>query len=241
MGIEQNVTRVTARIAAAARRAGRDPDEVTLVAVSKTFPAETVLEAHRAGLSIFGENKIQEARTKIPDVAAALPEDAVSWHFLGHLQRNKVKYAVRLFDMIHSIDSVRLLKELEKRCAAFEIELGLEKRLPLLLEINVAQEATKYGLPIDDRARLNEVVETALRQPHLELQGLMTMAPIVVEPEDARPFFRQLRMLRDDLERDFSAIDLRHLSMGMTGDFEIAVEEGATLVRIGRAIFGRQS
>jgi pyridoxal phosphate enzyme (YggS family) len=236
MSIEQNVAQVMDRIAAAARRAGRDPAEVTLVAVAKTFPAEAVVEAHRAGVSIFGENRVQEAEPKIAVVATVLGEGAVSWHMVGHLQRNKAKRAVMSFDLIHSLDSVRLAKELEKRCAA----LGVKKRIPVLLEVNVSNEATKYGLPADDRAQLAAVVEAILALPHLELQGLMTMAPIVVDPEEARPYFCLLRRLRDGLARRFPTVEWRHLSMGMTEDFEVAVEEGATLVRIGRAIFGQR-
>jgi len=236
MSIEQNVTQVMDRIAAAARRVGRDPAEVTLVAVAKTFPAEAVVEACRAGVSIFGENRVQEAQLKIAAVAAILGEGAVSWHMVGHLQRNKVNRAVSAFDVIHSVDSVRLAEELEKRCAA----LVTEKRLPVLLEINVSREATKYGLPAGDRTQLDAVVKAILGLPHLGLQGLMTMAPIVAEPEGARPYFRLLRRLRDELARQFPAAEWRHLSMGMTDDFEVAIEEGATLVRIGRAIFGRR-
>jgi pyridoxal phosphate enzyme (YggS family) len=236
MSIEQNVTQVMDRIAAAAWRAGRDPVEVTLVAVAKTFPAEAVVEAHRAGVSVFGENRVQEAQPKIAAVAAVLGEGAVSWHMVGHLQRNKAKRAVTSFDLIHSVDSLRLAKELDKRCAA----LGAEKRIPVLLEVNVSSEATKYGLPADDKAQLAAVVEAILALPHLVLQGLMTMAPIVVDPEEARPYFRLLRRLRDELARQFPTVEWRHLSMGMTEDFEVAVEEGATLVRIGRAIFGQR-
>ncbi len=236
MSIEHNVARVMDRIAAAARRVGRDPAEVALVAVAKTFPAQAVVEAHRAGVSIFGENRVQEAQPKIAAVAGILVGDAVSWHMVGHLQRNKARHAVKCFDLIHSVDSVRLAEELEKRCAALEAE----KRMPVLLEVNVSREATKFGLPADDRAQLATTVEAILALPHLELQGLMTMAPIVADPEKARPFFRLLRRLRDELARRFPAADWRHLSMGMTDDFEVAVEEGATLVRIGRSIFGQR-
>jgi len=240
MGVERNIAQIKGRIAAAAQRAGRDPDEVTLVAVAKTFPAEAVVEAHQAGVSIFGENKVQEAEPKIAAVAEALGEGKVSWHMVGHLQRNKAKRAVRLFDCIHSVDSIRLMQELEKRCSALEVESGEEKRIPVLLEVNVSREATKYGLPADDSAQIEGIVEAIWDSPHLVLQGLMTMAPVVADPEEARPYFRQLRCLRDALARRFPASDWRHLSMGMTDDFEVAVEEGATLVRIGRAIFGHR-
>jgi hypothetical protein len=240
VNIEQNVTQVMERIAAAARRAGRDLAEVTLVAVAKTFPAEAVVEAHRAGVSVFGESKVQEARPKIAAVTAILGKGVISWHMVGHLQRNKAKRAVRLFDCLHSVDSIRLAEELEKRCAALETESGKKKRVPVLLEVNVSHEATKFGLPADDGTQLETVVEAILNLSHLELQGLMTMAPIVADPEEARPYFRLLRRQRDELARQFPAADWRHLSMGMTDDFEVAVEEGATLVRIGRAIFGQR-
>jgi len=240
VSLAANVERVRERIAAAARRAGRDPDEVTLVAVAKTFPAEAAVEAYRAGVSVLGENRIQEAGPKIAAVSAILGQGAVAWHMVGHLQRNKARHAVRLFDCIHSVDSVRLAEELEKRCAALGAASGEEERLPVLLEVNVSREASKYGLPVDDRGQLEAAVEAILAQPHLELQGLMTMAPVVADPEDARPYFRRLRRLRDALAGRFPAADWKHLSMGMTDDFEVAVEEGATLVRIGRAIFGQR-
>lgn len=240
MSIAQNVAQVMERIAAAARRAGRDPAEVTLVAVSKTFPPEAVVGAHRAGVSVLGENKVQEARAKIAAVSAVLGQGAVSWHLVGHLQRNKARQAASLFDVIQSVDSARLAEELEKRCAALEVEAGEEMRLPVLLEVNVSGKTTQYGLPANDRAQLDAVVEATLASPHLALQGLMTIAPLVADPEEARPFFRLLRGLRDALARRFPAADWRHLSMGMTDDFEVAVEEGATLVRIGRAVFGQR-
>lgn len=238
MRIEHNVAQVMDRIAAAAQRSGRDPADVTLVAVSKTYPPEAVVEAHRAGLSTFGENRIQEARSKIPAVAAILGEKAVSWHLVGHLQRNKAKLATRMFDLIHSVDSVRLAQALEKRQAALNAEGEEEQHIRVLIEINVSGEASKYGLPASNRAQIDSVVETILTSPQLELQGLMTMAPIVTHSEEARPFFQRLRRLRDDLAHQFPAANWQHLSMGMTDDFEVAVEEGATLVRIGRAIFG---
>jgi pyridoxal phosphate enzyme (YggS family) len=240
MSIAHNVAQVMERIATAARRVGRDPDEVTLVAVAKTFPSRDIVEAHRAGVSVFGENKVQEAQTKIEAVSAVLGKGTVAWHLVGHLQRNKARRAVELFDVLHSLDSVRLAEALEKRCAALERETGEEKRLPVLLEVNLTGQASQYGLPFDDRAQLKAVVETALAAPHLALQGLMTIAPIVPEPEAARPFFRAVRELRDALAHRFPAADWQHLSMGMTDDFEVAVQEGATLVRIGRAIFGQR-
>ncbi len=240
MSIAQNVAQVMERIAAAARRAGRDPSEVTLVAVAKTFPPRAIVEAHRAGVSAFGENRVQEAQPKIEAVSAILGKGTVTWHLVGHLQRNKARRAVELFDVLHSLDSTRLAEALEKRCAVLERETGEGKRLPVLLEVNLTGQASQYGLPFDDQAQLEAVVEAALAAPHLALQGLMAIAPIVPEPEAARPFFRAVRELRDALARRFPAADWRHLSMGMTDDFEVAVEEGATLVRIGRAIFGQR-
>jgi pyridoxal phosphate enzyme (YggS family) len=235
MNVESNVAQVRDRIAAAAQRAGRDPGEVTLVAVSKTFPARAVIEVYRAGVSVFGENKVQEACPKITAVSAILGEGVVAWHMVGHLQRNKAKLAVECFDTIHSVDSIRLAAELEKRCAV----LSTEGRLPVLLEINTSHEASKFGLPAD-KERLSAVIEVVLSAPHLELQGLMTLAPFVTDPEEARPYFRLLRRLRDELALQYPTANWRHLSMGMTDDFEIAVEEGSTLVRIGRAIFGQR-
>jgi hypothetical protein len=235
MSIEQNVADVRARIARAARRAGRNPDDVTVVAVSKTFPPEAVAEAHAAGLSVFGENRVQEARYKIPAVAQILGQGAVSWHMVGHLQRNKAKRAAKLFDLVHSVDSVRLAKELEKRCAR------RDKQMVVLLDINISGESSKTGLSPTDEATLDAVIEAVLAAPHLTLQGLMGMAPLVADPEEARPYFERLRRLRDELAERHGATDWRHLSMGMTDDFEVAVEEGATLVRIGRAIFGERS
>lgn len=235
MSIEQNVADVLERIAAAARRAGRSPHDVTVVTVAKTFPPEAVIAAHAAGLTVFGENRVQEARYKIPAVARAIGEGAVSWHMVGHLQRNKAKRAVKLFDLIHAVDSVRLTEELEKRCAR------RDKQMAVLLDINISGEASKYGLSPEDESQLEAVVEAVLASPHLVLQGLMGMAPFADDPEEARPYFRRLRRLHDELAGRYPSADWRHLSMGMTDDFKVAVEEGATLVRIGRAIFGERS
>jgi hypothetical protein len=211
-------------VAAACERAGRSPDEVTVVGVSKTFPATLVVEACRAGLTDIGENRVQEAAAKIPAVEAL--GSRPRWHLVGHLQTNKVKTALGLFDIIHSVDSVRLAEFISRQAASLPVRQA--GPLPILLEVNVAGEASKFGLRPEETGR---ALEQMARLPGLAVQGLMTVAPLVDDPEDVRPVFRELRRLRD-------ALGLHHLSMGMTDDFEVAIEEGATMVRIGRAIFG---
>ena len=218
--IAENVVRVRARIAAACDRAGRDPADVTLIAVTKTHLAEAVAAAYAAGIRDFGENRVQEAAEKIP-AARALGVEA-TWHLIGNLQRNKVAAALPLFDVIHSVDSLRLAEALNERSTA-----GAR----VLLEVNVSGEASKHGVSPEDAPDLAERIG---HMRHIALLGLMTVAPIAAEPEDARPIFRRLRDLRD-------ALGLRELSMGMTGDFEVAIEEGATFVRVGRAIFGART
>jgi pyridoxal phosphate enzyme (YggS family) len=215
--IAANLRRLSQRLDAACRRAGRSPDGVTIVGVSKGFPASAVVEAWRSGLRDIGENRIQEAAIKIPAVTArgARPR----WHLVGHLQTNKVKTALGLFDIIHSVDSLRLAEAISRAAV---------KPVTVLLEVNVSGEPSKYGL------RPEEVEPTLVKVralPNIDLRGLMTVAPLVDDPEKARPVFRRLRELA-------RALGLPQLSMGMTDDFEVAVEEGATMIRIGRAIFG---
>jgi pyridoxal phosphate enzyme (YggS family) len=241
MAIETNLARVRERVAAAARRAGRRPKEVTLVAVTKTHPAHVVAEAYQAGLRDLGENRVEEASGKIPIVQEQVGASGrIRWHMIGHLQRRKARLAVALFDIIHSVDSLRLAQRIDRMLAEGE------KVMPVLLEVNVSGEASKYGFDQspavgpEKRAAFLADVEQILALPHLRLRGLMTMAPIVADPEEARPVFVALRRLRDDLRQRFPEADWRELSMGMTDDFEVAVEEGATLVRIGRAIFGER-
>ena len=212
------------RIDAAAKRSGRTPEEVTLVAVTKTHGADTVRDAFDAGMSLFGENKVQEAAWKIP-----LCPSAARWQLIGHLQSNKAKQAVRLFETIHSVDSIRLIDTLE--AAARQCGHSPE----FYLEVNVSGEPSKYGLTPDTLPETVEHILTNCRA--LTFTGLMTMAPFSANPEDARPHFARLRALRDSLQEKFD-IDLPHLSMGMTGDFEVAIEEGATDIRIGTALFG---
>ncbi|MEX2227321.1 MAG: YggS family pyridoxal phosphate-dependent enzyme [Dehalococcoidia bacterium] len=209
--------RVRSRIADACDRASRDASSVTLVAVSKTHAARSIAEAYAAGQRDFGENRVQEGATKIEELRATGVTPV--WHLLGHLQGNKVRAALSLFDILHGVDSERLGEAISARA---------DRPVRVFLEVNIAGEATKQGVPPPAAPALAEAIG---RLPNIELAGLMTVAPMVDDPEDVRPVFRTLRELRD-------AIGLRELSMGMTDDYEVAVEEGATVVRIGRAIFG---
>ena len=221
--LSENLASVEKRIQAAADRAGRKRDDVKLIAVSKTQPPEVIREARDAGLNVFGENKVQEARGKISDAPSGL-----HWHLIGHLQSNKIRVALPLFDCIHSVDSLELAIQIDRVAA----ELGLHASI--LLEVNVAGEKSKFGFSPD---ALRKQIEEIIALPRLQIDGLMTMAPFAAEAEASRPYFRELRLLRDELasERD---IPLTHVSMGMSGDFEIAIEEGATLIRVGTALFG---
>ncbi len=215
---------IWARIEAAAKRSGRTADDVTLVAVTKTHGPDVVRDAVDAGMSIFGENKVQEAAWKIP-----LSPGVARWQLIGHLQSNKARQAVRLFETIHSVDSIKLFDTLE----AAARQAGT--RPEIYLEVNVSGEVSKYGLTPE---ALPATIEHILSHGQaLSLTGLMTMAPFDTDPEAARPHFARLRELRESMSRDFG-LDLPHLSMGMTGDFEVAIEEGATDVRIGTALFG---
>jgi pyridoxal phosphate enzyme (YggS family) len=230
MTIAENVARVRARIAEACARAGRSPDEVTLVAVSKHRPPEAIAEAAAAGLTDFGENRVEEAGEKLPQIDLPL-----TWHMVGHVQSRKAADVTRLFDVVQSVDSVKLARRLSRFA---------EGPLPVLLEVNVSGEAAKYGWQAagwehdrERRASLWDGAREVLALPNLRVVGLMTMAPIVDDMELARPVFVGLRRLRDALAGDFPAVGWSHLSMGMTDDYPVAVEEGATMVRIGRAIF----
>jgi hypothetical protein len=221
-GFQERLASVRAGIAAAAARSGRSPEAVTLVAVSKTISVEGIREALSAGVRILGENRVQEAREKV-----ALLPGLASWHLIGHLQSNKAKLAVQLFDCIHSLDSVRLAEDLDRHAEA----TGKIQRC--LIEVNVGEEVQKSGAL---EAEVRQILEAARRLPHLTIEGLMAVPPFLDDPEDVRPFFRRLRLLRDTLRQE--GFSLEALSMGMTHDFEVAVEEGATLVRIGTALFG---
>jgi pyridoxal phosphate enzyme (YggS family) len=233
---------VQERIARAARRAGRDPAEVTVVAVTKTVPPERIVEAYACGLQVFGENRVEEAEEKIPQVHARLGSEAhIHWHLVGHLQRRKARRALGLFEVIHSVDSLPLAEKLSR----LAVESG--RIVEILLECNVSGEATKYGFPLhcweedpSQREAFMEAVARILDLPGLRVSGLMTVAPMASDPETVRPVFRRLRALRDFLAKRFPRASWAHLSMGMTDDFEVAIEEGATMIRLGRAIFGER-
>jgi pyridoxal phosphate enzyme (YggS family) len=218
------IARVQGEVAAAARRAGRDPGEVTIVGVCKTVERPAVDEAYALGLRHFGENRVQVAKAKF---GAGRPGD-MALHLIGSLQTNKAKDAVALFDLVHSVDRANLIEALASAAA----KAG--RRLPVLLQVNIAGEESKQGCEPGETEALALAIAA---QPSLELRGLMTMAPLVATPEEARPVFRGLRQLRDDLCRANTTLNLPDLSMGMTNDYAVAIEEGATIVRIGRAIF----
>jgi len=220
--IRDNLLKVREKIERAAQKAGRDPKEIKLVAVSKTVEVDRIKEAIEAGVSILGENYVQEAQEKIE--ALGKP---VSWHFIGHLQSNKAKYAVRLFDVIHSLDSIPLAEELSRRAEQ------PDRVIRVMIEVNLSKEATKFGT---DEERVLNLARRIQNLGHLSLEGLMTMPPYFDSPEMSRPYYVALRELEDRMIKD--GIPLKELSMGMSNDFEIAIEEGATYVRVGTAIFG---
>jgi PLP dependent protein len=227
VSLTDNLTLIQQRIRAACDRAGRDVNSVMLLAVSKTHPPETIQEATNLGLTFFGENKIQEAKAKIPNCPGK-----TRWHFIGHLQSNKCRDAVELFEMIQGVDSLAIAQEINKRAEQ------LSKTIPILLEINVAGEGSKFGYK---PGQMLAELETINALPRLEIHGLMAIPPYSPEPEKARPYFQKLRELKQQAEAVLGA-PLPHLSMGMSDDFEVAIEEGATIVRIGTALFGeRQS
>jgi PLP dependent protein len=223
MSLESNLESIRQRIAAACGRAGRDPAEVTLLAVAKGQPPEAIREAAELGLEFFGENRVQEAKAKIN-----LCPGRLRWHMIGHLQTNKCRDAVHLFEMIQSVDKLEVARELNKWAER------QAKTMPVLVEVNAAGESSKFGYR---REQLLAELPELNALPKLEIHGLMTIAPWTADPEKVRPVFRQLRELKQECEESLGA-PLAHLSMGMSGDFEVAVEEGATLVRIGTALFG---
>jgi hypothetical protein len=225
ISIADNLERVRKQIADAAAKSGRSADDVELVAITKTHPAEKVREAIEAGQTLFGESRVQEARAKIPEMASA-----IRWHFVGHLQKNKIRHALPLFEMFHSIDSLALAQDMNRIAE----EEGMHPRV--LLEVNVAGEGSKFGFAPD---KLREQMEELLALPRLSILGLMTIPPLAEEADASRKHFVALRELRDRLQTEFR-VDLAQLSIGMTNDFPIAVEEGATLVRVGTAIFGNR-
>jgi len=220
--IAHNLDEITRRIAAATERSGRSPDDVTLVCVTKHRSLDEIRAALDWGVSVLAENRIQEAAHKIPE----LPHTVI-WHLIGHLQRNKVKQAIELFDMIHAVDSMRLAEEIEKRAAM------AQEIVPVLIEVNVSGEEAKFGATPEEVSELAQMMD---RMPNVDLGGLMTMAPFVDDAEQVRGVFSALRELRDRIQDEYG-IALPALSMGMTQDYEVAIEEGATMVRIGSAVF----
>jgi hypothetical protein len=225
MGVAENLERVREQIVEAAAKAGTPVNEIELVAITKTHPAERIREAVEAGHALFGESRVQEARAKIPELPSNL-----RWHFVGHLQKNKIRHAMPLFELFHGVDSLALAQEINRIAA----EEGMHPRV--LLEVNVAGEGSKFGFKTDI---LSAEMESLLALPRLSIEGLMCIPPLAEQAEGSRKFFAHLRELRSSLEKEFD-VKLPHLSMGMTQDFWIAVEEGATLVRVGTAIFGER-
>ncbi len=237
--LETNWLQVNSRIAEAALRVGRSPEDICLVAVSKTFPPSAILEAYQMGQRHFGENRAEEGAVKIPQVMQAQPHSLPIWHMIGHIQRRKAALVIEHFNYVHSLDRLELGEKLSA------LAVAAQRKLPVLLECNVAGEASKYGYALQGwetdpaiREAFWREVRALLVLPGLQITGLMTMAPIVEDPERVRPVFASLRALRDALREAFPSVVWTQLSMGMSDDFAVAVEEGATMVRVGRAIFG---
>ena len=226
-GVRERIEQVRRRIAEAAGRSGRDPNDVQLVAVTKSVVVSQIREALDAGLKVFGENRIQEAKGKV----ALLSSPSIQWHLVGTLQTNKSKLAVELFELIHSLDSVKLAASMDRHGAA------LRKQVRALIEVNLEGESDKSGL---HESELLPLLQACRAYAHLTIEGLMAIPPFHRNPQDVRPYFRRLRLLRDRAADTHPDFRLRHLSMGMSNDFEVAIEEGATLVRLGTAIFGNR-
>jgi PLP dependent protein len=225
--ISSNIRLIRQRMGVACARCGRDPQSVRLMAVSKTVEPERIRQALDAGVTLLGENYVQEAREKIPAIG-----HVAEWHMIGHLQTNKVKYVVNLFDWIHSVDRLELARELDKRAGQSN------RRLNVLIEVNVSGEESKSGI---ETTQALQLVRQVSLLPNINLRGLMTMPPYSDNPENSRPYFQALRKLRDDISAaDIPSTHMDELSMGMTDDFEVAIEEGATIIRVGRAIFGNR-
>jgi pyridoxal phosphate enzyme (YggS family) len=225
--IRDNLLMVLDRMDQAAKRAGRDPEEIKLVTVSKTVEPARIREAIEAGVTILGENYVQEARRKIEEIG-----HGIQWHMIGHLQTNKAKYAVSLFDYVHSIDGISLAREIDRRAA----QKG--RRVRALVEVNLSGETSKFGIDPED---VMELIQHVASLKHISIEGLMTMPPYFDDPERARPYFVGLRELRDRVRREkIEGLRMDELSMGMSGDFEAAIEEGATMIRVGTAIFGER-
>ncbi len=229
--LAENIARVREKIAAAARHAGRDPQDILLMAVSKTVSLEAIREAYAAGVRLFGENRVQEFQAKSSALANL---SSTQWHMIGHLQSNKAAKAAELFSAVDSVDSLRLAERLNAAAQS------MGKKIPILIEINIGGEAAKSGLP-PDGGELEEILQAAPRLENLSIDGLMTVPPFTEDPEQSRPFFRRLCELRDAINaRNLPGVSMRTLSMGMSHDFSVAIEEGSTCVRIGTAIFGER-
>lgn len=225
--MEQNIAQVRQNIAQATKKAGRNPEDILLLAVSKTKPVEQIKEAVSYGLTSLGENKVQEIMDKYEPMG-----EGIHWHLIGHLQTNKVKYIIDKVDMIHSVESIRLAEEIEKRAAA------KNKVMDILVEINIAQEESKFGIPVNE---VESFLQELSKFSHICIRGLMTVAPFVENPEENRLYFRKMRELLVDINaKKIDNINMDVLSMGMTGDYMVAIEEGATIVRVGTGIFGER-
>ncbi|MBA1333768.1 MAG: UPF0001 protein YggS [Firmicutes bacterium] len=228
MSIRSNIQEIEYRIAKAASMAGRSRDEIKLVGVTKTVGIETIKEAIEAGINVIGENRVQEMEEKY----GKLLDYPLEWHLIGHLQSNKVKYIVDKVDLIHSIDRMSVVEEIEKRAA------GIDRRVDVLLQVNVSGEETKFGIPPE---KLMGFIDRARQCKFMNIKGLMTIAPYTEDPETVRPVFRKLHEIFMELkEKKLDGVSMEYLSMGMTGDFEVAIEEGANIVRIGSGIFGER-
>lgn len=226
--LKDNYDAVAKKVKDACERAGRSADEVTIIAVSKTKPLSDIVELQQYGVMDFGENKVQELCAKYEEI-----EKPVRWHLIGHLQTNKVKYIVDKVELIHSVDSLKLAKQISKEA------LKKKVTVPILIQVNVAQEETKFGLETEEVMAL---ISEAAKLPNIKIKGLMTIAPFVDDPEDNRQYFRMLKQLFVDIgAKNFDNVDMTILSMGMTNDYEVAVEEGATMVRVGTGIFGARN
>ncbi|MDY4970241.1 MAG: YggS family pyridoxal phosphate-dependent enzyme [Lachnospiraceae bacterium] len=227
--VKENLMEVESRVQAACERAGRPREDVLLIAVSKTKPVELIREIMETGTKDFGENKVQEMCNKIEEI-----REPLNWHLIGHLQRNKVKYIVDKAYLIHSVDSLRLAEEIQKEAVKKNVS-----KVPVLIEVNMAQEASKDGI---NASETEELVREIAKLPNVQIRGLMTIAPFVDDPEENRVHFRAMRELRDHLKAmNIPGVEMKELSMGMTNDFEVAIEEGATMIRVGTAIFGERN
>ncbi|MDK2798633.1 MAG: dependent protein [Clostridiales bacterium] len=229
INLKDNIHHVNARITQAAKRANRDPEEIMLIAVTKTVDADIINDAIDLGIKNIGENKVQEICHKYDLINN---KQDIKWHLIGHLQTNKVKYIIDKVDLIHSVDTLKLAIEINKRAQK------IDKIMEILVQVNVAKEESKFGVSIE---QCNNLIEQISKLSNVKIKGLMTIAPYTKNPEDVRPYFRQLKDLSIDIKRkNYDNVDMEYLSMGMTGDFEVAIEEGANIVRIGTAIFGER-